>query len=77
MRLPRIFARGGAPVSADPNIALYTLMQRADGRSPCCSSGTAASPQTPTEPLHVPELDAGVHVLYELKPAETHKQFEA
>jgi len=37
----------------------------------------AASRQTPTEPLHVPELDAGFHLLYELKPAEAHKQFEA
>ena len=37
----------------------------------------AASGQTPTEPLHVPELDAGFHFLYELKPEEAHKQFEA
>ncbi len=35
------------------------------------------SEQTPTEPLNVPELDAGFHLLYELKPAEAHKQFEA
>jgi hypothetical protein len=27
--------------------------------------------------LHVPELDAGFHSLYELKPEEAHKQFEA
>jgi hypothetical protein len=36
-----------------------------------------SSAQTPTEPLNVPELDAGFHLLYELKPAEAHKQFEA
>jgi hypothetical protein len=27
--------------------------------------------------LHVPELDAGFHFLYELKPEEAHKRFEA
>jgi hypothetical protein len=27
--------------------------------------------------LHVPELEAGFHLLYELKPEEAHKQFEA
>jgi tetratricopeptide (TPR) repeat protein len=36
-----------------------------------------ASGQTPIEALHVPELDAGFHFLYELKPEEAHKQFEA
>jgi hypothetical protein len=35
------------------------------------------SGQAPIEVLHVPELDAGFHLLYELKPAEAHKQFEA
>jgi tetratricopeptide (TPR) repeat protein len=34
------------------------------------------SGRTPTEVLHVPELDAGFHLLYELKPEEAHKQFE-
>jgi len=37
----------------------------------------AASGQTPTVALHVPELDAGFHLLYELKPEEARKQFEA
>jgi hypothetical protein len=37
----------------------------------------AASGQAPTEVLHVPELDAGFHFLYELKPEEAHNQFEA
>jgi len=36
-----------------------------------------ASRQAPIEVLHVPELDAGFHLLYELKPEEAHKQFEA
>jgi hypothetical protein len=35
------------------------------------------SRQTPAEPLNVPELEAGFHLLYELKPAEAHEQFEA
>jgi tetratricopeptide (TPR) repeat protein len=37
----------------------------------------AASGQSPIEALHVPELEAGFHLLYELKPEEAHKQFEA
>ncbi len=36
----------------------------------------AALAQVPFEALHVPELDAGFHLLYELKPAEAHNQFE-
>lgn len=36
----------------------------------------AASAQTPIEVLHVPELEAGFHLLYELKPAEARAQFE-
>jgi hypothetical protein len=37
----------------------------------------AVSRQAPIEALQVPELDAGFHLLYELKPEEAHKQFEA
>jgi hypothetical protein len=37
----------------------------------------AASGQVHIEALHVPELDAGFHLLYELKPEEARKQFEA
>ena len=37
----------------------------------------AASKQTPIEALHVPELDTGFHLLYELKPEEARSQFEA
>ena len=37
----------------------------------------AASGQVPIEALHVPELDAGFHLLYELKPEEARNQFEA
>src|ERR1017187_4456914 len=40
-------------------------------------AGLAASGQTPIESLHVPELDAGFHLLYELKPEEARNQFEA
>src|SRR5579864_2088340 len=34
------------------------------------------SGQIPIEPLHVPELDAGFHLLYELRPEEARSQFE-
>ena len=37
----------------------------------------AVSGQTLTEVLHVPELEAGFHLLYELKPEEARNQFEA
>ena len=37
----------------------------------------AVSRQVAIEPLHVPELDAGFHLLYELKPEKAHKQFAA
>jgi tetratricopeptide (TPR) repeat protein len=37
----------------------------------------AALGQVAIEPLHVPELDAGFHLLYELKPEEARNQFEA
>jgi len=36
----------------------------------------AASGQAPIEALHVPELDAGFHLLYELKLEEARNQFE-
>jgi hypothetical protein len=39
-------------------------------------SALAASGQTPIEALHVPELDAGFHLLYELKPEEARRRFE-
>jgi hypothetical protein len=37
----------------------------------------STSEQTPTEVLHVLELDTGFHLLYELKPVEARAQFEA
>jgi hypothetical protein len=36
-----------------------------------------ASAQTPIQALHVPELEAGFHLLYELKPVEARAQFES
>ena len=36
-----------------------------------------ASGQIAIEALHVPELDAGFHLLYELKPEQARNQFEA
>lgn len=40
-------------------------------------AASGASRQTPIEALHVPELDTGFHLLYELKPEEARSQFEA
>jgi len=40
-------------------------------------SALPTSQQTPTEPLHVPELEAGFHLLYELKAKEARSHFEA
>jgi len=40
-------------------------------------AASAASRQAPIEALHVPELEAGFHLLYELKPQEARNQFEA
>jgi hypothetical protein len=37
----------------------------------------AASGRVAIEALHVPKLDAGFHLLYELKPEEARNQFEA
>ena len=37
----------------------------------------AAAEQVPTEVFHVPELDEGFHLLYQLKPTEAHAQFQA
>ena len=37
----------------------------------------AAPTQVPIQALHVPELEAGFHLLYELKPQEARNQFEA
>ena len=36
----------------------------------------AVSRQAPIAVLHVPKLEAGFHLLYELKPEDAHKQFE-
>src|ERR1700720_1778111 len=39
-----------------------------------CGSQAGAGP-APTDILHIPELDTGFHLLYELKPAEARAQF--
>jgi hypothetical protein len=43
-----------------------------DGRAALAASG-----QAPAVALHVPELDAGFHLLYELRPEEARGQFES
>jgi hypothetical protein len=40
-------------------------------------AASASSRQTSIQALHVPELEAGFHLLYELKPQEARNQFEA
>ena len=40
-------------------------------------AAAAGSGQGQAEVLHAPELEAGFHMLYELKPAEAHAQFGA
>jgi hypothetical protein len=40
-------------------------------------AASAPSRQTPIQILHVPELEAGFHLLYELKPQEARNQFES
>ena len=42
------------------------------GASPVLATGKA-----PTDILHVPEIEAGFHLLYQLKPVEARAQFEA
>ena len=44
---------------------------------PAVRADQTATGQAPIEALHVPELDAGFHLLYELKPEEARSQFEA
>jgi hypothetical protein len=44
---------------------------------PDIRAAQTASEQTPTVALHVPELDTGFGLLYELKPAEARQHFEA
>ena len=44
---------------------------------PAVRADQTATGQDPIEALHVPELDAGFHLLYELKPEEARSQFEA
>jgi len=40
-------------------------------------AASEASSETPIQALHLQELEAGFHLLYELKPQEARKQFEA
>jgi len=52
-------------------------MQCAEGRGPDVRAALASVRQTPIEALHVPELDAGFHLLYRLKLEEARSHFEA
>ena len=54
---------------------LRPSVQRVDGGRLCCRVARAVSKQAPIEVLHVPELEAGFHFLYELKLEEAHTQF--
>jgi tetratricopeptide (TPR) repeat protein len=59
------------------SIVCFLLSSALVAMAPDVRPAPAASGQAATEPLHVPELDAGFHFLYELKLEEAHKQFEA
>jgi hypothetical protein len=50
-------------------------MHRVCGPSARCSSG-ADTFRADSEGLHVPELDTGFRLLYELNPVEARAQFE-
>lgn len=65
--------RWSLPLSLACSLLCSAMMAEAvDART------TRAAPgQTPTEALHVPELDAGFHLLYELKPEEARSRFDA
>ncbi len=41
------------------------------------ASPVLATEKAPTDILHVPEIEAGFHLLYQLKPVEARAQFEA
>jgi hypothetical protein len=41
------------------------------------ASPVLAAEKAPTDILHVPEIEAGFHLLYQLKPVEARAQFEA
>jgi hypothetical protein len=77
MKSRRIFAaitkRLLSPRSLVCSLLCSTLMIGAFAVRPALPT----SQQTPSEPLNVPELDAGFHFLYELKLTEAHARFEA
>ena len=63
----------GAYVLLISSFLCGALMARGlEHRAPLAASGQAA-----IEPLHVPELEAGFHLLYELKPEEARSHFES
>jgi hypothetical protein len=59
-----------------PFICVLVCAALAAGRLGAFPAPDAAGP-VPIEALHVPELEAGFHLLYQLKPEDAHKQFEA
>jgi hypothetical protein len=56
-------------------LVIFLLCTALAARGFGARTARAASGQTPIEALHVPELDAGFHLFYELKPEEAHNQF--
>jgi hypothetical protein len=55
---------------------LASLRRTGRSSSRCSCDPSKWEAQGRIEVLHVPELDAGFHLLYELKPAEARAQFE-
>ena len=76
MKPTRIFAPGSKSFPLIRIILCLLSCNALVAKVPDVRAALAASGQTPIEPLHVPELEAGFHLLYESKPKEARNQFE-
>jgi hypothetical protein len=65
------------PFSLPPSLICFVLYAALAALVLGLRASRAASGQAPTDTLHVPELDAGFRLLYQLKPVEARAQFEA
>jgi hypothetical protein len=77
MRSNVIFASKNKRLSMPPSLICLLLCIAMMAGVLEVRTAPAAPGQVPIEALHVPELDAGFHLLYELKLEEARNQFEA